>query len=78
MHAPSPSQIFGAYNGGDGILSAMEAVRRAVLSPDDLLGYNLLFVRSRFSCRSMPSDNNVNLTQVHFHQKNTRASSLGR
>ncbi len=51
--------------GSDGILTAMEAVRRAVLSPDDLLGYNLLFVRARFSCRNMPSDNNVNLTQVH-------------
>ena len=32
--------------GSDGMLPAIEAVRRAALSPDDLLGFNLLFVRS--------------------------------
>ena len=67
--------------GIDDILPAMEAVRRAVLSPDDLVGCNLFLVRSHFSCRRMPSDNNVNFIQVHStkpHQKNLRASSLGR
>ena len=63
----------------DDILPDMEAVRRAVLSPDDLLGFNLLlFVRST-SCHSTPTDNNLNLTQVYsttLYQENTRASSL--
>ena len=65
--------------GRDDILPVIEVVRQAVLSPDDLLGYNLLFVRSHFSCRSMPSNNNFSLTQVHFtklHQENPIASSL--
>ena len=57
-------QTFGAYRGSDDILPAMGAVRRAVLSPDDLLGYKLFIVRSHCSCCSMPNDNNVNLSQV--------------
>ena len=51
--------------GSDDMLPAIEAVRRAALSPDDLLGFNLLFVRSHFSCHNTPTDNNLNLTQVH-------------
>jgi hypothetical protein len=56
----------------------MEDVRRAVLSPDDLLDYKL-FSYAPTACCSMPSDINVKLTQVYsinHYQENTRASSL--
>ena len=51
IHAPryhNYKQITGTYNRSDDILPAMGAVRRAVLSPDDLLGHSLHLVRSTF------------------------------
>ena len=65
--------------GSDDMLPAVEAVRRAVLSPDDLLGFNLLFVRSQFFCHNTRTDNNLNFTQVYstkLYQENTRVLSL--
>ena len=50
-----------------------------MLSPDALLGFTLLFVRSHFTCHNMPTDNNLNFTQVYstnLYQENTRVSTL--
>jgi hypothetical protein len=64
--------------GRDNLEPAMEDVRRAVLSPDDLLDYKL-FSYAPTSCCIMPSDINVNLTQgysINHYQESTRASSV--